>query len=261
MNQTLLEKIRRSHRVTAFPEGDDLLFIDLHLLHEINTPQAFDRLRARGLTVRRPDLTLATVDHNTQTRSAATLATDPHLTRQVELLARNCAEFGILFRPFGTVGQGITHVIAPEEGRVRPGSTLVCCDSHTTTHGAFAALAVGIGSSQVEQVLATQALTLPRFKTMHVTVDGLLPPGLSAKDLAIAIVKRLGTVGATGHVIEFDGSAVPALQMDGRMTLCNMTVEAGASVGVIGVDDVTVSYLKTALARRGESGTTEIEAE
>ncbi|MDF7674646.1 3-isopropylmalate dehydratase large subunit [Acetobacteraceae bacterium ESL0709] len=261
MSKTLLEKIRDSHKITEFPEGNDLIFIDLHLLHEINTPQAFDRLRARGLTVRRPDLTLATVDHNTPTRKAATLVADPTLARQVELLASNCAEFGIPFRSFGTEGQGITHVIAPEEGRVCPGSTLVCCDSHTTTHGAFGALAVGIGSSQVEQVLATQAVTLPRFKSMRVRVEGILPQGVTAKDLALAVVNKLGTVGATGHVIEFSGSAVAALSMDGRMTLCNMAVEAGASAGLIGIDDVTVDYLKIALARRGEHVAPEMEAE
>ncbi|HBF31888.1 3-isopropylmalate dehydratase large subunit [Rhizobium sp.] len=261
MSRTLLDKIRDSHRITSFAEGDDLLFIDLHLLHEINTPQAFDRLRNRGLTVRRPDLTLATVDHNTPTKSAASLNEDPLLARQINLLEKNCAEFSIPFRPLGATGQGITHVIAPEEGRVLPGSSLVCCDSHTTTHGAFAALAIGIGSSQVEQVLATQAVALPKFKSMLVTVEGALNKTVSSKDVALALISQIGTVGATGHVIEFQGSAIASLSMDARMTLCNMAVEAGASAGMIGVDDVTVNYLKQVLKRRGDAVTAETEAE
>ncbi len=248
MPETLLDKIWAAHRVAPLGEAGDLLYIDLHLLHEINTPQAFDRLRASARTVRRPELTLATEDHNTPTTSVAALETDPLLRRQVDLLRGNCAQFGIPLHRLGSPGQGIAHVIAPEQGLVLPGSTLVCCDSHTTTHGAFGALAFGIGTSQVEHVLATQTLPMPAFKAMRITVRNRLPPHVSAKDLALAVVHRLGTGGGVGHVIEYAGEAIRALSMEGRMTLCNMSVEAGASAGLVAVDECTIAYLRRAYA-------------
>lgn len=248
MTKTLLEKIWQLHHIMPLGEGEDLIYIDMHLLHEINTPQAFDSLQASGRSVRRPDLTLATEDHNTPTHSVDALERDTVLRVQINLLRENCAQFGIPLNRLGESGQGIAHVIAPEQGLVLPGTTLVCCDSHTTTHGALAALAFGIGTSQVEHVLATQTLPFQKFKAMRIQVRNRLPDHVSAKDLALNVIHRIGTGGGTGHVIEYAGESIRALTMEGRMTLCNMSVEAGASAGIVGVDDVTVEYLCRAFA-------------
>ena len=239
---TLARKAWRSHVVRR--STDDLLYIDLQLLHEVNTPQAFDRLRAAGRTVRRPDLTLGTEDHNTPTLSLERAIADPQGRRQSELMRANCAQFGIPLHKLGDAGQGIVHVIAPESGLVRPGMTIVCCDSHTTTLGAFGALAFGIGASQVEHVLATQTLPMRPLKDMSVTVDGTLPPGTTAKDLVLALIGQIGTAGGQGHVIEYRGEGVRGLSMEGRMTLCNMSVEAGSRCGLIAPDQTTFAYLK-----------------
>ncbi len=249
--KTLVEKIWAAHCIKDLGGIEDLIYIDMHLLHEINTPQAFDRLRSAKRPVRRPDLTVATEDHNTPTRSAVALEEDKVRRKQVDLLRSNCAEFGIPLFRLGDPGQGITHVIAPEQGLVLPGTTLVCCDSHTTTHGAFAALAFGIGTSQVEHVLATQTLRFQKFKSMRVTVNNQLPEQSSAKDLALSIIRSLGTGGGIGYVIEYAGSAIRGLSMEARMTLCNMSVEAGASAGLIGVDEVTVDYLTRTISASG----------
>ncbi|MGM0748671.1 MAG: 3-isopropylmalate dehydratase large subunit [Bacillota bacterium] len=243
MTKTLLEKIWSEHCIKSLGDGEDLIYIDMHLLHEINTPQAFDRLRAEKRKVRRPDLTLATEDHNTPTRSVEVLENDKVRRKQVDLLRENCSEFGIPSYKLGEGGQGITHVIAPEQGLVLPGTTLVCCDSHTTTHGAFATLAFGIGTSQVEHVLATQTLRIQNFKSMRVKVENRLQKQISSKDLALYIINYIGTGGGIGHVIEYSGSAIASLSMEARMTLCNMSVESGASAGIIGIDDVTIDYL------------------
>ncbi|SFS59197.1 3-isopropylmalate dehydratase large subunit [Marininema halotolerans] len=247
MAKTLLEKIWNGHSIKQLGDSEDLIYIDMHLLHEINTPQAFDRLRASNLTVRRPDLTVATEDHNTPTRSIAALQSDPLRKKQVDLLRQNCSEFDIPLYQLGESRQGITHVIAPEQGLVHPGTTLVCCDSHTTTHGALAALAFGIGTSQVEHVLATQTLRLQRFNSMRITVKNSLRANISSKDLALFIINQIGTGGGIGHVIEYAGDTIHKLSMEARMTLCNMSVEAGASAGIIGVDDVTIDYLRSVL--------------
>ena len=257
MTKTLLEKIWESHRIMPLGDAEDLIYIDMHLLHEINTPQAFDGLRAAGRTVRHPELTLATEDHNTPTRSVVSLEHQPVLRQQIDLLRTNCAEFSIPIKKLGEAGHGISHVIAPECGLVLPGTTIVCCDSHTTTHGALAALAFGIGTSQVEHVLATQTLRVQTYKTMRITVQNILPANVSAKDLALAIVHRIGTGGGFGHVIEYAGEGVYGLSMESRMTLCNMSVEAGASAGIVGVDDVTIEYLRKALAARDRALTDE----
>jgi 3-isopropylmalate/(R)-2-methylmalate dehydratase large subunit len=246
MGLTLAQKVWRSHVVRSGGPGyDDLLYVDLHLLHEVNTPFAFDDLRAAGRRVRRPDLTVATEDHNTPTVSVDALIRDRAGRRQSELLRRNCAEFGIPLYRLGDRGQGIVHVIGPEHGLVRPGMTIVCCDSHTTTLGAFGAVAFGIGTGQVEHVLATQTLPMRPLRDMAITVDGRLPEGVTAKDLALAIIARIGTGGGQGHIIEYRGDAVTALSMEARMTLCNMSVEAGSRAGLIAPDDVTIRYLRT----------------
>ncbi|MFM7252801.1 MAG: 3-isopropylmalate dehydratase large subunit, partial [Ilumatobacteraceae bacterium] len=216
----------------------------LHLVHEVTSPQAFDGLRLSGRTVRRPDLTVATEDHNVPTADIDRPIADPISARQVEVLRQNTAEFGIVNFPMGHPGQGIVHVIAPEQGRTLPGMTVVCGDSHTATHGAFGALAFGIGTSEVEHVLATQTLPQTRPKWMSVTVDGDVPAGVTAKDIVLAIIGRIGTGGGIGHVIEYRGSAIRALSMEGRMTLCNMSIEAGAKAGLVAPDDVTFAYLK-----------------
>ncbi len=243
MGSTLAQKIWNQHVVHRSAGGDDLLYIDLHLLHEVNTPQAFDGLRAAGRRVRRPDLTLGTEDHNTPTVAVERVIRDPGSRRQSELMRSNCAEFGIPLHRLGDPRQGIVHVIGPELGLTRPGMTIVCCDSHTTTQGAFGALAFGIGTSQVEHVLATQTLALHRPGDMAVTINGRLPEGVSAKDLILAVIARIGTSGGQGHIIEYRGEAVSALSMEGRMTLCNMTVEAGSRAGVVAPDDTTLDYL------------------
>ncbi|WP_156727781.1 3-isopropylmalate dehydratase large subunit [Streptomyces apocyni] len=243
MGSTLAQKVWASHVVRQGDAGDDLLYIDLQLLHEVNTPQAFDRLRASGRTVRRPDLTLGTEDHNTPTIDIRRRIEDPEGRRQSELMRSNCAEFGIPLHRLGDSGQGIVHVIAPEQGLTRPGMTIVCCDSHTTTLGAFGALAFGIGASQVEHVLATQTLPMRPLKNLSVTVDGRLPEGVTAKDLILALIAEIGTAGGQGHIIEYRGAAVTALSMEARMTLCNMSVEAGSRAGLIAPDQCTFDYL------------------
>ncbi len=244
MGTTLAQKTWQQHVVRRQPAGDDLLYIDLQLLHEVNTPQAFDRLRAAGRKVRRPDLNLGTEDHNTPTLALDRLITDPNGRRQSELMRANCAEFGIPLHRLGDPQQGIVHVIAPELGLVRPGMTIVCCDSHTTTLGAFGALAFGIGASQVEHVLATQTLPMRPMKDMSVTVTGTLPAGVTAKDLVLALIAEIGTAGGQGHIIEYRGEAITALSMEARMTLCNMSVEAGSRAGLIAPDETTLAYLR-----------------
>ncbi|WP_298209209.1 3-isopropylmalate dehydratase large subunit [Ferrimicrobium sp.] len=242
--QTLAEKVWESHLVDRGGPGEsDLIYIDLHLVHEVTSPQAFDGLRLANRRVRRPDLTVATADHNVPTEHIDRPIADPISAKQLEVLARNCDEFGIKYYPMGSQGQGIVHVIGPEQGLTQPGLTIVCGDSHTATHGAFGALAFGIGTSEVEHVLATQTLAQVRPKTMAVTVDGALPQGTSAKDLILAIIGQIGTGGGIGHVIEYRGEAISNLSMEARMTICNMSIEAGARAGMIAPDATTFAYL------------------
>jgi 3-isopropylmalate/(R)-2-methylmalate dehydratase large subunit len=242
--QTLPEKVWERHVVRAAPGEPDLLYIDLHLVHEVTSPQAFDGLRLAGRRVRRPELTVATEDHNVPTADLDQPIADPVSARQVEVLRANAAEFGITLYPMGDAGQGIVHVIGPEQGRTLPGMTIVCGDSHTSTHGAFGALAFGIGTSEVEHVLATQTLPQMRPRWMAVDVDGELAPGVTAKDLILAIIGQIGTGGGIGHVIEYRGRAIRDLSMEGRMTVCNMSIEAGARAGMIAPDDTTFAYLE-----------------
>ena len=242
--QTLPQKVWDRHVVHHAPGQPDLLYIDLHLVHEVTSPQAFDGLRLTGRTVRRPDLTVATEDHNVPTADIDQPIADPISARQVQVLRENTAEFGIVNFPMGDPGQGIVHVIAPEQGRTLPGMTVVCGDSHTATHGAFGALAFGIGTSEVEHVLATQTLPQSRPKWMAVTVEGELAPGVTAKDVILHIIGVIGTGGGIGHVIEYRGSAIRSLSMEGRMTVCNMSIEAGAKAGLIAPDDTTFEYLR-----------------
>lgn len=245
MGKTLTEKIWDRHLVREGNEGEqDLLYIDLHLVHEVTSPQAFDGLRLAGRKVRRPDLTVATADHNVPTTALNEPIADEISRKQLEYLDRNGAEFGITVYGRGDKNQGIVHVIGPEQGLTQPGMTIVCGDSHTATHGAFGALAFGIGTSEVEHVLATQTLPQSPPKTMAVEVVGDLPEGTSAKDLVLAIIGQLGTGGGIGHVIEYRGKAIRELSMEGRMTVCNMTIEAGARAGLIAPDDVTFDYLQ-----------------
>ena len=244
--RTLFEKVWQSHLV-AEPQGEpSILYIDLHLVHEVTSPQAFDGLRVANRKVRRPDRTLATADHNVPTTSVQDrlVITDQISAAQVNALRKNCAEFGIQFFDVQDRDQGIVHMIGPELGATKPGSTIVCGDSHTATHGAFGALAFGIGTSEVEHVLATQTLPQSQAKTFRITVDGDLPFGVTAKDIILDIIGRIGTDGATGYVIEYAGSAIRALSMEGRMTVCNMSIEAGARAGLIAPDETTFSYLK-----------------
>ncbi len=242
--RTLSEKVWDAHVVRSGTGEPDLLYIDLHLVHEVTSPQAFEGLRLAHRRVRRPDLTLATADHNVPTTDIDRPIADPISARQLEVLAANCAEAGITFFPMGDAGQGIVHVIGPEQGRTLPGMTIVCGDSHTSTHGAFGALAFGIGTSEVEHVLATQTLPAARPKTMAVVADGTLPDGVVAKDLILAVIGTIGTGGGIGHVIEYRGSAVTGLSMEGRMTVCNMSIEAGARAGMVAPDDTTFAYLE-----------------
>jgi 3-isopropylmalate/(R)-2-methylmalate dehydratase large subunit len=232
------------HVVHSAPGEPDLLYIDLHLVHEVTSPQAFDGLRMSGRQIRRPDLTVATEDHNVPTADIHLPIADPISARQVEVMRENAKEFGVQLFSMGDPLQGIVHVIGPEQGRSLPGMTIVCGDSHTATHGAFGALAFGIGTSEVEHVLATQTLPQSRPKWMSVEVNGELPAGVSAKDIVLAIIGRIGTGGGIGHVIEYRGSAIRALSMEGRMTVCNMSIEAGAKAGLIAPDDTTFEYLK-----------------
>jgi 3-isopropylmalate/(R)-2-methylmalate dehydratase large subunit len=240
---TLAHKVWREHVVRHGSGGEDLLYVDMQLLHEVNTPQAFDRLRASGLGVRRPELNVGTEDHSTPTTGVDAFDPDAGRRRQRELMRENCREFGIPFHRLGQPGQGIYAVIAPELGLVQPGMTIVCCDSHATTLGAFGALAFGIGTSQVEHVLATQTLPMRRPLDMAVTVTGRLADGVTAKDLALALISRFGTGAGQGHVVEYRGEAVSALSMEARMTLCNMSVEMGSPFGMIAPDEVTLAYL------------------
>ena len=241
---TLPEKIWRRHLVAEQPGEPDLLYIDLHLVHEVTSPQAFDGLRLSGRSVRRPDLTIATEDHNVPTENVHEPIADEISAKQVDTLRANTAEFGVTNFPMGDPDQGIVHVIGPEQGRTQPGMTIVCGDSHTATHGAFGALAFGIGTSEVEHVLATQTLPQSRPRWMSVTVDGQVADGVTAKDIVLAIIGEIGTGGGIGHVIEYRGQAIRDLSMEGRMTVCNMSIEAGAKAGMIAPDDVTFDYLQ-----------------
>ncbi len=242
--KTLSQKVWDAHVVAHSPGEPDLLFIDLHLVHEVTSPQAFDGLRLSNRGVRRPDLTLATEDHNVPTSNTNLEIADPISRKQIETLRANCAEYEITLHPMNTPGQGIVHIIGPEQGLTMPGMTIVCGDSHTSTHGAFGALAFGIGTSEVEHVLATQTLPQQRAKTLAITVDGDLPAGTTAKDVILAILGRIGTSGGIGHIAEYRGSAIRALSMEGRMTVCNMSIEAGAKAGMIAPDQTTFDYLE-----------------
>lgn len=246
--RTLAEKVWDDHVVVSGgasgQSAPDLIYIDLHLVHEVTSPQAFDGLRLAGRPVRRPDLTLATEDHNVPTIDIDKPIADPVSRTQVETLRRNCAEFGVRLYPMGNLEQGIVHVVGPQLGLTQPGMTIVCGDSHTSTHGAFGALAMGIGTSEVEHVLATQTLPLRPFKTMAVNVDGKLPPGVTAKDIILALIAKIGTGGGQGHVIEYRGSAIESLSMEGRMTVCNMSIEAGARAGMVAPDATTYEFLR-----------------
>src|SRR6476469_1009033 len=241
---TLFEKLWQSHIVREARGEPTLLYIDLHLIHEVTSPQAFDGLRQAGRKVRRPDLTFGTVDHNVPTTDRSLPIADAVAANQVDTLRRNCNEFGVQLFDIQSPEQGIVHVIGPELGLTQPGMTIVCGDSHTRTHGAFGALAFGIGTSEVEHVLATQCLPQNQPRTMLINVSGELAAGVTAKDLALAIIGKIGTDGATGHVIEYAGEAGRALSMEGRMTLCNMSIEAGARAGMIAPDDTTYAYLQ-----------------
>ncbi|MET7999321.1 3-isopropylmalate dehydratase large subunit [Amycolatopsis sp. NPDC005232] len=243
--RTLAEKVWDSHLVRRGEGAEpDLLYIDLHLVHEVTSPQAFDGLRLAGRPVRRPDLTIATEDHNVPTVDIDLPIADPVSRTQVDTLRRNCKEFGVRLHPMGDVEQGIVHVIGPQLGLTQPGTTVVCGDSHTSTHGAFGAMAFGIGTSEVEHVLATQTLPLRKFKTMAITVDGELKPGVTAKDIILAVIAKIGTGGGQGYVLEYRGKAIEALSMEARMTVCNMSIEAGARAGLIAPDETTFEYLK-----------------
>jgi 3-isopropylmalate/(R)-2-methylmalate dehydratase large subunit len=241
---TLAEKVWESHVVRRAVGEPDLLYVDLHLVHEVTSPQAFEGLRLAGRRVRRPDLTIATEDHNVPTLDVEAPIADPVSRIQVETLRSNCAEFGVPLYPLGDRDQGIVHVVGPQLGLTQPGMTVVCGDSHTSTHGAFGCLAFGIGTSEVEHVLATQTLPLRPFRTMAVTVDGVLPDDVTAKDLILAVIAQIGTGGGQGHVIEYRGDAVRALSMEARMTICNMSIEAGARAGMVAPDETTFDYLR-----------------
>lgn len=246
---TMAEKVWNNHIVLKGDNGEpDLIYIDLQLLHEVTSPQAFDGLRLAGRTLRRPDLTLATEDHNVPTEGiktgAITEINDLISRTQVETLRKNAEEFGVRIHPMGDVEQGIVHVVGPQLGLTQPGMTVVCGDSHTATHGAFGAIAFGIGTSEVEHVMATQTLPLKPFKTMAINVSGELPDGVTAKDLILAIIAKIGTGGGQGHIIEYRGEAIEKLSMEARMTICNMSIEAGARAGMIAPDEVTFNYLK-----------------
>jgi 3-isopropylmalate/(R)-2-methylmalate dehydratase large subunit len=244
MGRTLAEKVWDEHVVRSAEGEPDLLYIDLHLIHEVTSPQAFDGLRLAGRRVRRPDLTLATEDHNVPTVDVDQPIADPVSRTQVETLRKNAAEFGVRLHPLGDVEQGIVHVVGPQLGLTQPGMTIVCGDSHTSTHGAFGAIAFGIGTSEVEHVLATQTLPQARPRTMAVTVDGSLPEGVTAKDLVLALIARTGTGGGQGYIVEYRGQAIEELSMEGRMTVCNMSIEWGAKAGLIAPDQTTFDYVE-----------------
>jgi 3-isopropylmalate/(R)-2-methylmalate dehydratase large subunit len=243
--RTLAEKVWDDHLVVKGKNGEpDLLYIDLHLVHEVTSPQAFDGLRQAGRPVRRPDLTIATEDHNTPTLNIGAQIADPISLTQIDALRTNATEFGIRLHSLGDIEQGIVHVVGPQLGLTMPGITVVCGDSHTSTHGAFGAMAFGIGTSEVEHVLATQTLPLTPFKTMAITVNGHLRPGVTAKDIILAVIAKIGTGGGQGYVLEYRGSAIRELSMEGRMTICNMSIEAGARAGMVAPDETTFAYLK-----------------
>ncbi|MGI8307910.1 3-isopropylmalate dehydratase large subunit [Saccharopolyspora hattusasensis] len=245
MGKTLAEKVWEAHIVRR-GEGHepDLLYIDLHLVHEVTSPQAFEGLRLAGRPVRRPDLTLATEDHNVPTTGIDLPIADPVSRTQVDTLRKNCEEFGIRLHPMGDAEQGIVHVVGPQLGLTQPGTTVVCGDSHTSTHGAFGALAFGIGTSEVEHVLATQTLPLKPFKTMAINIEGTLRPGVTSKDVILAVIAKIGTGGGQGYVLEYRGEAIRQLSMEARMTICNMSIEAGARAGMIAPDETTFDYLE-----------------
>lgn len=243
MASTLAEKIWAEHVVRSAPGEPDLLYIDLHLIHEVTSPQAFDGLRLAGRTVRRPDLTIATEDHNVPTQNIDKPIADPVSKLQVDTLRANCLDFGVRLHSLGDKEQGIVHVVGPQLGLTQPGMTIVCGDSHTSTHGAFGALAFGIGTSEVEHVLATQTLPLLRPKTMAINVSGSLKPDVTSKDIILAIIAKIGTAGGQGYVIEYRGSAIRELSMESRMTVCNMSIEAGARAGLIAPDQTTFDYI------------------
>jgi 3-isopropylmalate/(R)-2-methylmalate dehydratase large subunit len=244
MGKTLAEKVWEDHVVRRTAGEPDLLYIDLHLIHEVTSPQAFDGLRLSGRKVRRPDLTPATEDHNVPTLDIDKPIADPVSRLQVDTLRKNCAEFGVRIHSLGDVEQGIVHVVGPQLGLTQPGMTIVCGDSHTSTHGAFGALAFGIGTSEVEHVLATQTLPLAKPKTMAINVEGTLKPGVTSKDIILAIIAKISTGGGQGYVLEYRGSAIRALSMEARMTICNMSIEAGARAGLIAPDETTFNYIK-----------------
>jgi len=244
MGKTLSEKVWDEHVVRSADGEPDLLYIDLHLIHEVTSPQAFDGLRLAGRSVRRPDLTLATEDHNVPTLDWDKPIADPVSRTQVETLRKNAAEFGVRLHPLGDVNQGIVHVVGPQLGLTQPGMTIVCGDSHTATHGAFGAIAFGIGTSEVEHVLATQTLPQAKPKTMAVTVNGSLPAGVTAKDLILTLISKTGTGGGQGYIVEYRGQAIRELSMEGRMTICNMSIEWGAKAGLIAPDETTFAYIQ-----------------
>lgn len=244
MGKTLAEKVWEDHVVRRSAGEPDLLYIDLHLIHEVTSPQAFDGLRLSGRKVRRPDLTLATEDHNVPTLDIDKPIADPVSKLQVDTLRNNCKEFGVRIHSLGDIEQGIVHVVGPQLGLTQPGMTIVCGDSHTSTHGAFGALAFGIGTSEVEHVLATQTLPLAKPKTMAINVEGSLKPGVTSKDIILAIIAKISTGGGQGYVLEYRGSAIRALSMEARMTICNMSIEAGARAGLIAPDQTTFDYIK-----------------
>ncbi len=242
--RTLYDKIWDDHLVSEAPGELPVIYIDRHLLHEVTSPQAFEGLRMAGRKVRRPSATLAVPDHNVPTSGRADGIEDPESRLQVETLEANARAFGVEHFAMDDIRQGIVHIVGPEQGFTLPGMTIVCGDSHTSTHGAFGSLAFGIGTSEVEHVLATQTLRMPRSKNMRVTVNGATAPGVGAKDIALAVIGRIGTAGGTGHVIEYAGEAIRALSMEGRMTLCNMSIEAGARAGLIAPDEKTFAYVQ-----------------
>ncbi|WP_136611378.1 3-isopropylmalate dehydratase large subunit [Sinomonas albida] len=245
MGRTLAEKVWDAHVVRKGEDGQpDLLYIDLHLVHEVTSPQAFEGLRLAGRPLRRPDLTIATEDHNTPTLDIDKPIADPTSRTQIETLRANCKEFGVRLHSLGDKEQGIVHVVGPQLGLTQPGLTIVCGDSHTSTHGAFGALAMGIGTSEVEHVMATQTLPLKPFKTMAITVEGTLKPGVSSKDIILAVIAKIGTGGGQGYVLEYRGSAIRALSMEARMTICNMSIEAGARAGMVAPDETTYEFMK-----------------
>ncbi|MDA0654570.1 MAG: 3-isopropylmalate dehydratase large subunit [Proteobacteria bacterium] len=253
MARTLFEKIWDAHLVDKAADGTATLYVDRHLVHEVTSPQAFEGLRIAGRSVRRPDATLAVADHNVPTTARAEGIRDPESRLQVETLEANCAEFGVPYFAMDDVRQGIVHIVGPEQGMTQPGMTIVCGDSHTSTHGAFGALAFGIGTSEVEHVLATQTMVQRRPKSMRVTIDGALHPGVAAKDVILAVIGAIGTAGGTGHVIEYAGSVIRGLSMEERMTVCNMSIEAGARAGLIAPDAVTFDYLRGRPLAPGEA--------